>query len=122
MRLRTLAEEPLHRLAGEAAWRGVRSIRRWNFRRAVENSCPDAIKVHFRPIGYHQSHSELASDHSSIVAYAEAIRRGNYPLMGYGSPHLGTPPDWHTDWVSGLSWPLEAAWPLAPPARTTLRP
>jgi hypothetical protein len=106
MRLRTLAEEPLHKLAGEAAWRGVRSIRRWNFKRAGEISdCP----VHFRPIGYHQSHSVLASDHSTtdILAYAGAILRGDYPLMGYGSPHLGISPDWHTDWVSGLSWPMQ---------------
>ena len=27
--------------------------------------------------------------------------------MGYGSPHLGTNPDWQWDWVSGKTWPLE---------------
>ena len=27
--------------------------------------------------------------------------------MGYGSPQLGTHPDWQCDWVSGKSWPLE---------------
>jgi hypothetical protein len=108
MRLRTLAEEPLHKLAGEAAWRGVRSIRRWTFRRAGEVS--DG-RVHFRPIGYHQWHRDLASGQSTtdILAYAEAILRGDYPLMGYGSPHLGITPNWHTDWVSGLSWPMHAS-------------
>jgi hypothetical protein len=108
MRLRTLAQEPLHKLAGEAAWRGVRSIRRWKLRRAGEISDKP---VHFRPIGYHQAHRVLASAHSSqnILAYAEAILRGNYPLMGYGNPHLGITPDWHTDWVSGLSWPMQAS-------------
>src|ERR1700727_46530 len=108
MRLRTLAQEPLHKLAGEAAWRGVRSIRQWKLRRAGEISDKP---VHFRPIGYHQAHRVLASAHSSqnILAYAEAILRGNYPLMGYGNPHLGITPDWHTDWVSGLSWPMQAS-------------
>jgi hypothetical protein len=108
MRLRTLAEEPLHKLAGEAAWRSVRSIRRWNLRREGEIS---DRPVRFRPIGYHQSHRELASGQAKphIVAYAEAILRGDYPLMGYGSPHLGITPDWHTDWVSGLSWPMQAS-------------
>ena len=43
----------------------------------------------------------------AILAYADAILRGEYPLMGYGSPHLGTNPDWQCDWVSGKSWPLE---------------
>ena len=42
-----------------------------------------------------------------MLAYADAILRGEYPLMGYGSPHLGTHPDWQCDWVSGKSWPLK---------------
>ena len=35
------------------------------------------------------------------------ILRGEYPLLGYGSPQLGTNPDWQCDWVSGKMWPLE---------------
>jgi hypothetical protein len=27
--------------------------------------------------------------------------------MGYGSPRLGTHPDWQSDWVSGKTWPLK---------------
>jgi hypothetical protein len=101
MRLSALAEEPLPKLIGEAAWRGIRSMRQWNFRRAGHRSaCP----VHFRPIGYYQSQRELECENSR-----DAILRGEYPLMGYGSPHLGITPDWHIDWVSGRSWPVETS-------------
>jgi hypothetical protein len=108
MRLRSLAEEPLPTLIGEAAWRGIRSMRRWIFKRAGPGStCP----VRFHPIGYYQLHRGFDCDHSrsAILAYAEAILQGEYPLMGYGSPRLGVTPDWHTDWVSGGSWPVEAS-------------
>jgi hypothetical protein len=60
----------------------------------------------FNRIGYYHN---LGCDHSrgAILAYADAILRGEYPLLGYGSPNLGIHPDWHCDWVSGKSWPLE---------------
>jgi Heparinase II/III-like protein/Heparinase II/III N-terminus len=103
MRWRGLAEEPLHKLVGEAAWRGIRSMRQLNFHRAGQvSACP----VRFHPIGYYQ-HLDCAQSRKAILAYADAILRGEYPLLGYGSPHLGVNPDWHTDWVSGKSWPLE---------------
>jgi len=108
MRLRALAEEPLPKLIGEAAWRGIRSMRQWTFRRAGRMSaCP----VRFHPIGYYQGLTELDCDHSrkAVLAYAEAVLRGEFPLMGYGIPHLGVTPGWHTDWVSGKSWPVEAS-------------
>ena len=97
MRLRGLAEEPLHKLVGEAAWRGIRSMRQLNFNRAGQvSACP----IRFHPIGYYQD-LDCDRSHKAILAYADAILRGEYPLMGYGSPHLGVNPDWHTDWVSG---------------------
>ena len=106
MKLRTLAcklrDESLPTLIGEAGWRGIRSIRRSNFRLADRGrTCP----VRFRPIGYYQLWQELAS--GAVITYADAILRGEYPLMGYGSPQLGTSPDWQRDWVSGKTWPLE---------------
>ena len=98
--------EPLPALIGEAAWRGLRSIRRSRFQRArPDGACP----VRFQPIGYYQLQSQLVSEagRKAILTYADAILRGEYPLMGYGSPGLGIHPDWQCDWVSGKTWPLK---------------
>jgi hypothetical protein len=105
---RALREEPLPALIGEAAWRGIRSIRKLSFAVA---GLGDACPVRFRPIGYYQFQKQLSCDRAreATLAYADAVLRGEYPLMGYGSPHLGTHPDWQCDWVSGKNWPLEAS-------------
>ena len=102
-----LRQEPLPVLIGEAAWRSVRAIRKWLFRLNGPGSC----RVRFHPIGYFESQPEFASSHEreSILAYADAVLRGKYPLMGYGCPPLGVAPDWHCDWVSGIRWPLETS-------------
>jgi hypothetical protein len=102
-----LRDEPFRVLVGEAGWRGLRSLRRSIFKfRGQGGQCP----VRFLAIGYDQLLSPLASEHASeaIIGYADAILRGEYPLPGYGSPHLGANPDWHCDWVSGKRWPLDA--------------
>src|SRR5271170_6302586 len=91
--------EPLPALIGEAAWRGLRSLRKTSFQLAGAGAaCP----VSFQPIGYYQLQKELVSEQArtSILAYADAILGGEYPLMGYGSPRLGIHPDWQCDWVS----------------------
>jgi hypothetical protein len=110
VKLRNLASalrnEPLPALIGEAGWRGIRSIRRSIFKLAARNGdCP----VVFRPLGYYRVQRDFVSEHASkaVLAYADAILRGDYPLMGYGAPHLGANPDWHCDWVSGKNWPIE---------------
>jgi hypothetical protein len=110
VKLRSLASalrrEPLPALLGEAAWRGLRSIRKSGFQLTGPGAaCP----VRFQPIGYYRLQEELVSDpaRKSTLAYADAILRGEYPLMGYGSPRLGTHPDWQRDWVSGKAWPLK---------------
>ncbi len=111
MKLHTVAsalhEDPLPVLMGEAAWRGVRAVRQWLFRLKGPGSC----RVHFHPIRYFESQTECASgnERESIIAFADAVLRGEYPLMGYGCPRLGVAPDWHCDWVSGKRWPLEAS-------------
>jgi Heparinase II/III-like protein/Heparinase II/III N-terminus len=112
VKLRTLTNawrnEPLPILIREAGWRGIRSIRRSLFRPANPNGiCP----VRFQPIGYYRLQKQGASreGHEAILAYADAILRGEYPLLGYGRPPLGTPPDWHGDWVSQTTWPVEAS-------------
>jgi hypothetical protein len=111
MSLRKLAsaldQDPLPILMGEAAWRGVRATRK----RRLQLMGPGACRVSFHPIGYYESQTQFGCDRSraAILAYAETILRGEYPLMGYGSPRLGVEPDWHCDWVSGKHWPLEAS-------------
>ena len=111
MKLHTVAsilrQEPLPVLIGEAAWRSVRAIRKWLFQLNGPGSC----RVRFHPIGYFESQPGFASGHEreSILAYADAVLLGKYPLMGYGCPCLGVAPDWHCDWVSGMRWPLETS-------------
>lgn len=91
-------------LIGEAGWRCIRSIRKSNFQLAGQGgACP----VRFHPIGYYPPEKDPARE--AILAYADMILRGEYPLLGYGSLHLGTNPDWQCDWVSGRTWPLEDA-------------
>lgn len=112
MRLRTLASAlraaPPPTLIREAAWRGIRSFRKAAFRLASKGAVG---RVSFRPIGYYQLQRQLVSEDASaaILAYADSILRGEYPLLGYGSPHLGFPPDWQCDWVCGKCWALAAS-------------
>jgi Heparinase II/III-like protein/Heparinase II/III N-terminus len=101
-----LRRERLPALIGEAAWRGLRSLRKTSLQLAgPDAACP----VSFQPIGYYRLQEHLVSEQArtSILAYADAILRGEYPLMGYGSPRLGTHPDWQCDWVSGKTWSLK---------------
>ncbi len=112
MKLRSLANvvrnEPLPKLIGEAGWRGIRSVRGSISRLQGQSSdCP----VIFGPIGYYRVQRILVSERSraAILNYADSILRGEYPLLGYGAPHLGMNPDWQCDWVSGKSWPIEAS-------------
>src|SRR3984957_211817 len=105
MKLQTLRDEPLPTLIREAGWRALRSMRKSIFPVA-------AARAHgqqrFHPIGYYDTQTPLSSDErAAVLGYADAILRGEYPLMGYGSPHLGTKPDWQVNWVSGKGWPLK---------------
>jgi hypothetical protein len=103
---RALNNHSLLMLMAEAVWRGIRLIRKRLFHRRGTGS---AHAVRFAPIGYYHSQEGRVAetDREAILTYAEAILRGEYPLLGYGSPALGTSPDWHCDWVSGKRWPLE---------------
>jgi len=40
-----------------------------------------------------------------IVGFADEIREGRYPFLGYGTVDLGTRPKWNLDFVSGREWP-----------------
>jgi hypothetical protein len=98
-----LRRESLPVLLAEAAWRVFRAVRKQTYRLIG----PGASRVRFYPIGYYES--EAAAAAGPVIAYADAVLRGEYPLMGYGWPRLGPEPDWHCDWVSGKRWPLEDA-------------
>ena len=101
MRLR---EEPWPLLMREAGWRAIRSVRK-----SILPIAGAGTGGRFRPIGYYDSqalpHSE--QDRAAVLAYADRVLRGEYPMMGYDHPNLGTKPDWHCDWVSGKKWPVE---------------
>ena len=106
MKLQTLRDEPLPILIREAGWRAIRSMRKSIFPVAAARANG---QQHFRPIGYYgaQTPQLSADERAAVLSYADAVLRGEYPLMGYGSPDLGTRPDWHCDWVSQKSWPME---------------
>ena len=106
MNLQTLRDEPLPMLIREAGWRAIRSMRKSIFPVAAARTNG---QQRFRPIGYYESQGPLISsdERTAVLSYADAVLRGEYPLMGYGSPQLGTRPDWQCDWVSQKKWPLE---------------
>ena len=105
MKLQTLRDEPLPMLIREAGWRAIRSMRKSFFPVAAARTNG---QQRFRPIGYYDWQTPLSSDErAAVLRYADAVLRGEYPLMGYGSPNLGTRPDWQYDWVSEKNWPLE---------------
>ncbi len=106
MNLQTLRDEPLPILIREAGWRAIRSMRKSIFPVAVARTNG---QKRFRPIGYYASQGPLISSdqRTAVLGYADAVLRGEYPFMGYGSPQLGTRPDWQCDWVAKKKWPLE---------------
>jgi hypothetical protein len=106
MKLQTLRDEPLPILIREAGWRAVRSMRKSIFPVAAARA---QARQRFRPIGYYDTQTPLLSsdERAAVLSYADAVLRGEYPLMGYGSPNLGTRPDWHCDWVSQKTWLIE---------------
>jgi hypothetical protein len=105
--MRILRQERLHVLLAEAVWRCFRVVRK----RLSRITGPGESRARFSPIGYYESAPE--DDRISVLAYADCVLQGEYPLMGYGWPLLGQEPDWHCDWVSGKRWPLDGAEKLA---------
>jgi len=95
-------ESPLS-LAREVIWRANRAWRRRRILARIEH--PGDVK--FRNIPYCDPDLQCLSEHTKtlIVAFADEIRAGRYPFLGYGTVDLGARPKWNLDFVSGREWP-----------------
>ena len=94
-------ESPLL-LAREVLWRAWRWWRRRGILARIEH--PGDFK--FRNIPYYHPDLQRLSEHSNtlIVAFADEIRAGRYPFLGYGTVELGIRPKWNLDFMSGQGW------------------
>ena len=65
---------------------------------------PGSLKVRCTP--YYNPDLQSVNEHSRalIVTFADEIRAGRYPFLGYGTAELGTPPKWNLDFTSGAEW------------------
>ncbi len=89
-------------IAREVVWRAQRE---WNRRRILGRlDRPGHVK--FRNVPYFSPDLQSLSEHSRalIVAFADEIRAGRYPFLGYGTAELGTRPKWNLDFISGAEW------------------
>src|SRR5213593_93269 len=101
--LRILKRESPLVVAREVLWRVHRE---WNKRRMVGRlERPSQVK--FCSVAYYNPSLRTLSEHSRrlILAFADEIRAGRYPFLGYGTAELGTQPKWNVDFVSGAEWP-----------------
>lgn len=96
-------EESLPTLAREAMLRIAKRIRLARFQAQVKR----VPEVQYHPVGYYKPRLKEVDGaaRAAIVNFADCVLRGEFPLLGYGNPALGFPPDWNVDWVSGKSWP-----------------
>jgi heparinase II/III-like protein len=96
-------ESPLA-LAREAFWRARRRWRQIHLKSRLESArCP----VVYRPLGYYQlqPHGIDQRSRETILSAADAVCGGWFPWFAYPPVHLGFPPRWNLDFVSGISWP-----------------
>ena len=103
---RKLQEESAITLVREAMWRARRHRLQHRFARSLwTGDCP----VHFHPAGYYDSLQGLCGTppEGPIVAYADALCRGEFRFLGYPEQNLGLSPQWNVDFVSGKAWPQE---------------
>src|SRR6476660_2011042 len=106
--LRILKRESPLLLAREALWRARRE---WSRRRILAR-LERPQDVTFCSIPYYKPDLQSLDEQSQalIVAFADEIRGGRYPFLGYGTVELGTRPKWNLDFLSGATWsdvPLE---------------
>ena len=101
--IRILKRESPLVVAREALWRARRE---WNKKRMLGRlKRPGQLTL--RAVLYYNPNPRAVSEHSRtlIVAFAEEIRAGRFPFLGYGTANLGMRPKWNLDFVSGREWP-----------------
>ncbi|PYT29143.1 MAG: hypothetical protein DMG57_12675 [Acidobacteria bacterium] len=100
--IRVLKRESPLTVAREVLWRARRE---WNKRRAI-GRLERPGRFTFRSVPYYNPNLQALSEQSRvlIVAFADEIRAGRYPFLGYGTAELGTRPKWNLDFVSGAEW------------------
>src|SRR5713101_3001076 len=101
--IRILKRESPLLVAREVLWRARRA---WKKRRIL-GRLEHPGHVEFRNVPYYNPDPLALSEHSRalIVAFADEIRAGRYPFLGYGTAELGTRPMWNFDFLSGAGWP-----------------
>src|SRR6266849_5161653 len=101
--IRILKRESPLLVGREVLWRARRE---WKKRRIL-GRLEHPGHVEFRNVPYYNPDLLALSEHSRalIVAFADEIRAGRYPFLGYGTVELGTRPRWNFDFLSGAEWP-----------------
>src|SRR6266436_2967371 len=101
--IRILKRESPLLVAREILWRARRE---WNKKRILGRlERPGHLK--FRNVPYYNPCLRTLGEDSRalIVTFADEIRTGRYPFLGYGTVELGTRPKWNLDFKSGTEWP-----------------
>src|SRR6266849_6962950 len=101
--IRVLKRESPLLVAREVLWRARRELSK----RRVLGRLEHPGHVELRNVSYYNPDLWALGEHSRelIVAFADEIRAGRYPFLGYGTVELGTRPKWNFDFVSGTEWP-----------------
>jgi len=101
--IRILKRESPLLVAREVLWRARRE---WKKRRIL-GRLEHPGHVEFQNVPYYNPDLLPLSEHSRalIVAFADEVRAGRYPFLGYGTAELGTRPKWNFDFLSGADWP-----------------
>ncbi|MCU1308543.1 MAG: hypothetical protein JWN45_3238 [Acidobacteriaceae bacterium] len=96
----------MHLLFAETAWRLLKKQRQRGFSKRIV-AAPSSLK--FRPLRYFDLQRDPLQGgvFRATLDYADAICRGEFNFLGYPCAKLGRYPDWHTDFISGASWPRE---------------
>src|SRR5467141_87365 len=101
--IRILKRESPLLVAREVLWRAHRE---WNTRRILGRlKRPGHLK--FRSVPYYNPDLRTLGEDSRAltVTFADEIRAGRYPFLGYGTAELGTRPKWNLDFINGAEWP-----------------
>ena len=95
-------ESPLL-IAREILWRAKREYKRLRLSGRLKGSA----RFSFREVPYYQPDLRNLSGRSRalIVAFADEIRAGRYPFLGYGTAQFGASPKWNLDFTTGVEWP-----------------